>query len=75
MTDEPRTTVDIDGHKVDADKVDLFFNQHDGSRVTDEEWDESKRRQAEAEALGDDAVTWQSIDDYEAAQAEGGDGS
>jgi hypothetical protein len=58
--------VDIDGHRVLADKADAFYN-HDGTRVTDEQWDESKRRVAEAEALeGDDAITWQSIEDYEA---------
>ena len=36
--------VDIDGHKVDARIADRFYNDSDGSRVTDEQWDETKRR-------------------------------
>lgn len=38
----------IDGHEVDPDKVDRFFNGSDGSRVTDEQWDESRDRTAES---------------------------
>lgn len=36
--------VEIDGHSVDADKVDLFYHGCDGSRITDAEWDESRDR-------------------------------
>ena len=53
--------VDINGHKVDADKVDLFFSGKDGTPVTDEEWDESARRIKAAEAS--DEVTWTPIED------------
>lgn len=57
--------IEIDGHKVDADIADLFYNMSDGSRVTNDEWDESKRRIAEAEALeGDDAITWIPVADW-----------
>lgn len=50
--------VNIDGYLVDLDEhdIDMFFSGKDGTRVTDAEWDESKRRIAEAEAS--DAVTW-----------------
>lgn len=54
----------IDGHRVDPGKVDLFFN-HDGTRVSDEQWDETTRRIREAEA-NPAAITWQPIADYEA---------
>ncbi len=40
-------TVRIDGHTVDARNADQFFNGSDGSRVTDEQWDESRDRTAE----------------------------
>jgi len=40
--------VEIDGHKVDERLVDRFYNAHDGSRVSDEDWDESKRRELAA---------------------------
>lgn len=40
----------IDGHNVPAAIADQFYNASDGSRVTDEQWDESKRRIAEAES-------------------------
>lgn len=57
--------IEIDGHRVDPDKADLFHNMDDGSRTTDEEWDESKRRMEEAEALeGDDAITWIPVADW-----------
>lgn len=39
--------IDIDGHKVDPKKVDRFYNGSDGTRVTDEQWDEDKRRAIE----------------------------
>lgn len=40
----------IDGHKVDPHRVDEFYDGKTGRRVTDEEWDESARRKAAAEA-------------------------
>lgn len=52
----------IRGHLVDTDlhDVDSFSSGRDGRPVTDEEWDESARRVAAAEALeGDDAITWE----------------
>ncbi|WP_350347267.1 hypothetical protein ABIQ69_11560 [Agromyces sp. G08B096] len=56
----------IGGHSVPEDKVDLFFDGKSGRRVTDAEWDESKRRLREAEALlGDAAVTWEPIGEPE----------
>lgn len=51
MGEEP---VIIDGHKVDPHLVDRFYNGYDGRRVTDDEWDETKRRTAEFENLSDD---------------------
>lgn len=57
--------VEIDGYKVDADTADLFYNANDGSRVTDEQWDESKRRMLEVETLDSDPdnpfVTWEPL--------------
>lgn len=41
--------VEIDGHQVEAHRVDDFFDGETGRRVTDEEWDESKRRRLEHE--------------------------
>ena len=35
--------VELDGHKVDPKKLDRFYHA-DGRRVTDEEWDEDRRR-------------------------------
>ena len=45
MDDE---TIEIDGHQVPAHLVDLFYNGSDGSRVSDEQWDEQKARLVEA---------------------------
>lgn len=57
--------IEIDGHRVDPDKVDLFFSGKDGSRITDAEWDESKRRLENAEMLDTDPdnplVTWEVV--------------
>ena len=38
--------VGLDGrvHTVQADQADLFRNGHDGGPLTDQEWDEQKRR-------------------------------
>lgn len=60
-TEHPETVV-IDGHHVPAHQADLFYNADDGSRITDEQWDESKRRVAEAEADGDEVPTWEAIE-------------
>jgi hypothetical protein len=60
-------TVEIDGHRVPAAKADLFYHADgSGRRLTDAEWDETQARTTELEALGDDAVTWAPIEDYEA---------
>lgn len=40
--------VNIDGHQVDARRVDEFYDGSDGSRVTDAQWDESRDRTAES---------------------------
>lgn len=60
--------VEIDGHKVIADRVDLFYSGKDGERITDAEWDESKRRIENAEMLDTDPdsplVTWVPVRDY-----------
>jgi hypothetical protein len=56
--------INIDGYLVDLDvhSPDTFYSGKDGTRVTNAEWDESKRRVAEAEALvGDAAITWTPI--------------
>lgn len=37
----------IAGHDVSGASVDQFYSGRDGSRVTDDQWDESKRRLAE----------------------------
>lgn len=56
------SNVNIDGHAVPSDAVDLFFDGRTGERVSDAEWDESKARRLAAEALeGADAVTWQPL--------------
>lgn len=39
-----KSTVTIDGHVVDARRVDEFYNGSDGTRVSDAQWDESKLR-------------------------------
>jgi hypothetical protein len=46
--------VEIDGHRVDPRKLDRFYHG-DGRRVTDEEWDEDRRR-AIAGLAGEDIV-------------------
>lgn len=42
--------VDIDGHLIEASRLDEFYNGSDGSRVTDAQWDESRSRSAESVA-------------------------
>jgi hypothetical protein len=57
----------IDGHEIDLDKysIDEFYNADDaGTRVTDEQWDETQARKAAAEAAGDDYVSWIPIADW-----------
>lgn len=51
----------IDGHKVAPHLVDEFYNGDDGGRVTDEQWDESKRRLEN----DNDTVTWKPIAEYD----------
>ncbi len=66
MSTEP-DTVDVNGHRVPADIADRFFHA-DGrgnAYLTDAEYDEGERRVADADALGDDAVTWTPISEYE----------
>ncbi len=41
-------TVELDGHTVLAERLDEFYNGGDGSRVTDEQWDETRDRTAES---------------------------
>lgn len=43
----------IDGHKVDPELVDRFYNGSDGRRTSDAEWDETRRRTLEFEGLDD----------------------
>lgn len=45
----------LDGHLIDLRKADRFYSGRDGRRVTDEEWDEDRRR-AIAGGAGDLAV-------------------
>lgn len=52
--DEPDEFIKLDGHLIDPTKLDRFYNG-DGTRVTDEEWDEDKRR-AIAGLAGEDIV-------------------
>lgn len=42
--------IELDGHKIDPAIIDLFFDMRTGERITDEEWDETKRRIAAGEA-------------------------
>lgn len=44
MADDEIEYIEIDGHRVDARKADRFYHGSDGRRVTDEEWDEDRRR-------------------------------
>lgn len=64
--------VEIDGHLVDADKVDRFYHGSDGRRLTDEEWDVSRDRVAETvddlKSLGFDFVGDELPEDHEFAQ-------
>lgn len=63
-------TFEVNGYTIDADKFtpDQFFSGRDGSALSDEEWDESKRRVAEIEAIDNDPdnplVTWEPVRDY-----------
>lgn len=45
----------IDGYRVDPHTVDLYFDMRTGERVSDEEWDETRRRLELAEAMDADA--------------------
>lgn len=38
--------IEVNGHKVDAAKADYFFDGKTGEPITDEQWDEAKRRLA-----------------------------
>ncbi len=42
--------IELDGHMVDPDRIDQFYDGNTGRRITDEEWDESQRRLREHEA-------------------------
>lgn len=37
----------LNGHTIDTRKADRFFSGKDGRQVTDEEWDEDRRRAIE----------------------------
>lgn len=51
MSDDDIEYIELDGHKVDPATIDLFYDMRTGQRVTDEQWDETKRRIELAEAL------------------------
>lgn len=56
------SSIELNGHQVPADRVDLFRDGRTGQPITDAQWDEQKRRLAAAEALqGEDAVTWEPV--------------
>ena len=38
---------ELNGHTIDTRKADRFFSGKDGRQVTDEEWDEDRRRAIE----------------------------
>lgn len=57
---DPNELVDLNGHKVPAARVDEFLHGSTGKPLTDAEWDESKRRVANAENLGED--WWQQVE-------------
>lgn len=65
-------TVLIDGHTVDAEKVDRFYNGDDGTRVSDEQWDTSRDRTAasfdDLRALGFEHVGNECPDGHEIAE-------
>lgn len=56
-------TVSINGHEVPGDQADRFFSAKDGRPLTDAEWDESKRRRADAP--DDGAPSWAPIGEVE----------
>lgn len=39
---EQAQTVEIDGHVVDANLAQFFYDMRTGERLTDEQWDESR---------------------------------
>lgn len=43
--------VDLDGHRVKRTELDRFFHGKDGRRVSDEEWDEDKRRREDPDSV------------------------
>lgn len=65
MSSDLVTIVGSDGleHRVPAERADQFFNADDGSPLSDADYDETKRRTAELEALGPDAVTWEPLEE------------
>lgn len=44
MAEDEIEWIEIDGHRVDARKADRFYHGSDGRRVSDEDWDEDRRR-------------------------------
>lgn len=68
----------IDGHEVPDDRVDEFYNGSDGSRVSDEQWDISRDREASSlddlRALGFDYVGDELPEGHEIAKAVSDDG-
>lgn len=71
-------TVQLDGHTVQADRLDEFYNGSDGSRVTDAQWDESRDRTADSlddlRALGFEHVGSTCPEGHEVAEAVNEDG-
>lgn len=43
--------IELDGHKIDPAMIDMFYDMKTGERISDEAWDETKRRIEMAEAL------------------------
>lgn len=44
--------MNLEGYIVDSRKLDRFYNGSDGSRVSDEQWDEEKKRYQSATLEG-----------------------
>lgn len=78
MTDHELVIVEVDGHNVDARRLDEFYNGSDGSRVTDSQWDESRDRSAKSlddlRALGFEHVGTVCPVGHEIAEEVDGDG-
>ncbi|WP_162819231.1 hypothetical protein [Leifsonia aquatica] len=53
---EHSAVVEVNGHRVPADQIDLFLSGRTGHPISDDQWDRAKRARTDADGTNDDLI-------------------